>query len=156
MTNIRLPLDAERREVAAAELQSIVVDLVDLSLQGKQAHWNVVGRHFTPVHEQLDALVTDARAWVDALAERVAALGHSPDGRAQAVASSSRVEPFPDGFVADDKAVALVADRIASVVESTRGSLDRLGTADLVSQDLAIEVLGGLEKHLWMFQAQTS
>jgi starvation-inducible DNA-binding protein len=156
MTNIGVPLGTERRDAAAAELQSIVVDLIDLSLQGKQAHWNVIGRHFTPVHEQLDTLVTDTRAWVDALAERVATLGHSPDGRAHTVADTSRVEAFPDGFVTDDKTVALVVDRIASVVETTRGSLERLGAADLVSQDLVIEILRGLEKHLWMFQAQTS
>jgi starvation-inducible DNA-binding protein len=156
MTNIGVPLGAERRDAAAAELQSIVVDLIDLSLQGKQAHWNVVGRHFAPVHEQLDTLVTDTRAWVDALAERVATLGHSPDGRAHTVATASRVEAFPDGFVTDDKTVALVVGRIASVVETTRVSLERLGVADVVSQDLVIEILRGLEKHLWMFQAQTS
>jgi len=33
-----------------------LVELTDLSLQAKQLHWNVIGRHFRSLHEQLDAL----------------------------------------------------------------------------------------------------
>src|SRR3954447_21247662 len=51
-----LPLDSDDRAVAG-ELQRMLVDLVDLALIGKQAHWNVEGAHFRSVHLFLDELV---------------------------------------------------------------------------------------------------
>ena len=35
-------------------MQLVLVDLVELHLQGKQAHWNVVGKNFRDLHLQLD------------------------------------------------------------------------------------------------------
>ena len=154
MTGIGIPLADERRAAAAEELQGLLTDLVDLSLQGKQAHWNATGRPFLTLHQQLDELVADTRTWVDALAERIVTLGRSPDGRAHTVAAATRLEAFPEGFVHDDKLVDVVVGRLETLVECARESADRLGPLDLVSQDLVIEILRGLEKHLWMLQAQ--
>lgn len=143
----------DRDEVAGA-LQEALVDLVALSLNGKQAHWHVTGRHFVPVHEQLDAIVADAREWADLVAERAVTLGVPVDGRPEAVARTTSVEAFPEGFVDDDKVVAVVTGQVDDVVARMRARLDDLGRQDPVTQDLVIEVLRGLEKHLWMLQAQ--
>ena len=45
----------------SANLQRVLVDLIELHLQGKQAHWNVVGSNFRDLHLQLDELVDFAR-----------------------------------------------------------------------------------------------
>ncbi|MGO3320843.1 MAG: Dps family protein, partial [Microbacterium gubbeenense] len=58
----------------------MLVDLIELSLQGKQAHWNVVGPNFIGVHEMLDPEVEAIRANGNAVAERIAALGGEPVG----------------------------------------------------------------------------
>ena len=137
-------------------LQGALVDLTALALSGKQAHWHVHGPQFLPVHEQLDAIVDDARAWADQIAERAVTLGVPVDGRAATVASETAVDPFPTGFVEDGKAVALTRDMVDAVVARLRSELDVLGELDPVTQDLVIEVLGGLEKHLWMLQAQAA
>jgi starvation-inducible DNA-binding protein len=68
-----LPDDA--RQVTGDALQSTLVDLVGLSLIGKQAHWNLVGPRFRSIHLQLDEVVTAARDFSDTVAERAAALG---------------------------------------------------------------------------------
>jgi DNA-binding ferritin-like protein len=52
-----IPLGAERQAVAV-ELQAMLVDLLDLTLIGKHAHWNVEGPHFRSVHRELDELST--------------------------------------------------------------------------------------------------
>ena len=59
----------------AANLQRVLVDLVELHLQGKQAHWNVIGSNFRDLHLQLDELVDAAREASDTIAERMRALG---------------------------------------------------------------------------------
>ena len=51
----------------------------------KQAHWNLVGRQFHDVHLHLDELVDTARKYSDQVAERAAAIGVSPDGRAATI-----------------------------------------------------------------------
>ena len=152
---IGIPEDAVRHtEKVTAVLQEALVDLTALALNGKQAHWHVHGPQFLPVHEHFDAIVDDARAWADLVAERAVTLGVSVDGRAATVASETAVGAFPTGFVEDGKAVALMRDLVETVVSRLRTHVDELGELDAVTQDLAIEILRGLEKHLWMLQAQ--
>ena len=76
------------RAAIGNELQVALTVLTDLSLLGKQAHWNVVGPLFRPLHLQLDEMIDAWRAAADAVAERAVALGHSPDGRAATVAAA--------------------------------------------------------------------
>lgn len=154
---IGLPHGAVRdTEQVGAALQEALVDLTALALNGKQAHWHVHGPQFLPVHEQLDAIVDDARAWADLVAERAVTLGVPVDGRAATVAGETAVGPFPTGFVEDAKAVALMRDLVETAVVRLRAHVGMLGELDAVTQDLVIEVLRGLEKHLWMLQAQAA
>ncbi len=154
MEAIGLPLDDERRSEAAGCLEDVMVDLVTLSLNGKQAHWHVTGRSFLPVHDQLDTLVTDTRVWTDRVAERAIALGVPVDGRPSAIVRTNALKEFPTGFVTDVEAVTEIGHQVGAVAERIRAHLDALGETDLVSQDLVIEILAGLEHHLWMLQAQ--
>ena len=56
---------AESGFVASARLrnslQKVLVNLIDLQLVGKQAHWNVVGPNFRDLHLNLDEVVDIAR-----------------------------------------------------------------------------------------------
>ena len=70
-------------------------DLIELHLQGKQAHWNVVGTNFRDLHLQLDELVDFAREASDTVAERMRALDAVPDGRSDTVAASTTLPQFP-------------------------------------------------------------
>ena len=145
--------DTER---VATVLQEALVDLTALALNGKQAHWHVRGPQFLAVHEQLDGIVDDARAWSDLVAERAVTRGVAGDGRAATVAAESAVGSFPTGFVEDATTVALVRDLVDAVVVRLRAHVDELGELDPVTQDLVIEVLRGLEKHRWMLHAQVA
>src|SRR5215475_11604291 len=86
-------LDEHRRAEAGRELQATLVELVDLSLIGKQLHWNIAGRPFKPLHEHLDELVDSWRELSDTVAERAVALGFAPDGQAAAVSAGSSLAP---------------------------------------------------------------
>ena len=140
----------------STELQALLADLIDLSLQGKQAHWNVVGPLFQSEHVQLDNIVDDARMWADEVAERKVTIDYPADGQPGDVAKESRLEPMPQGYIADREAVALMEMRVASVASSAREAAERIGDLDLASQDLIIGIVQGLEKHQWMLRAQRS
>ncbi|HCX83671.1 MAG TPA: DNA starvation/stationary phase protection protein [Micrococcales bacterium] len=139
-------------EIVTSSLQQALVDLIDLSLQAKQAHWNVYGPQFRSVHLQLDDVVADVRTWSDDVAERLVAIGGTPDGRAATVAAESAVEQYESGAVASDKVIQQFAERLSATAERIKEELPEL-EVDLPSQDLLIGVAFGLEKHAWMFRA---
>jgi len=137
----------------AEALQSTLVELIDLSLQAKQAHWNVVGPGFKPVHEFLDELADAHRDWYDAVAERLTAIGHAPDGRSATVAAGSPLPALPAGPIQDQAALAMLQERVALMSAAVRRRAEGLGERDLATQDLLIEILRGLEKQGWMLRA---
>jgi starvation-inducible DNA-binding protein len=141
-------------DTITAELQPLLIELADLALVGKQAHWNVTGPLFLPVHQQLDDLVNDVRGWADEVAERIMAVGGSADARVATVAAETPFAALPAGRITDDKAIALVLERLDIVIAASRRRIEALDGIDLVSQDLVIAVVAGLEKHRWMFSAQ--
>src|SRR5579863_3286438 len=90
----RLPaVDEHRRHDVGRELQATLVELVDLSLLGKQLHWNICGQRFKPLHEQLDELVDSWRELSDTVAERAVTLGVQPDGQSATVSATSGILP---------------------------------------------------------------
>jgi starvation-inducible DNA-binding protein len=149
------PLEVNHeREGAGQELQATLHRLVDLSLIGKQLHWAVVGPLFRPLHLQLDELVDSWRELADTVAERAVALGFVPDGQAKAVAAGSQLAAVAPTALEDHLVVRELTHRIAEVSEQVRDRMNRLGDADLVSQDVLIEVVRELEKQQWMLRAQ--
>jgi starvation-inducible DNA-binding protein len=148
-----LPVPHEREGVGR-ELQTVLVELVDLSLIGKQLHWAVSGPLFRSLHLQLDELVDSWRELADTVAERAVALGFVPDGQAQAVAAASELAPVPQGPIEDRVVVRELTHRIADVSERIRDRMNRLGEIDLASQDVLIEVVRELEKQQWMLRVQ--
>jgi starvation-inducible DNA-binding protein len=147
------PLGAHQRDEVGGELQDTLVELVDLSLFGKQLHWSVVGPFFRSLHLQLDELVDSWRELGDTVAERAVAIGHFPDGQAAALVAAE-LKGVERGPIEDDAAVRVLAERLADVAERIRTRMDRLGELDLASQDVLIEVVRALEQQLWMIRVQ--
>jgi starvation-inducible DNA-binding protein len=149
------PLEVNHeREGVGQELQATLHELVDLSLIGKQLHWAVVGPLFRPLHLHLDELVDSWRELADTVAERAVALGFVPDGQAKAVAAGSQLAAVAPTALEDHLVVRELTHRIAEVSEQVRDRMNRLGDADLASQDVLIEVVRELEKQQWMLRAQ--
>jgi starvation-inducible DNA-binding protein len=145
-------IDHPRREEAGRELQATLVELVDLSLLGKQLHWNIFGRPFKPLHEQLDDLVDSWRDLSDTVAERAVALGVAPDGQASTVAAARSTAAVESGPLDTDTALRELVARLAGIADRIRTRMDRLGEIDLASQDVLVEVVRELEKQLWMLR----
>jgi starvation-inducible DNA-binding protein len=151
---IQSPLNEADKEITGNALQATLVDLVDLSLIAKQAHWNVVGANFRSAHLQLDELVATARQYVDEVAERANAIGISPNGQAKTVVESSGLPAYPDNWQSVESTVAAIVEILATLIERLRKRIDETDKSDLVTQDLLIEITQQLEKAHWMWQAQ--
>ncbi len=81
-------------------------------------------------------------------------MGISPDGRAATVAAQSSIPAHPASWVNDAAAVDWFVDALAAVIARLRSQMAEVEKADLVTQDLLVQITAELEKHRWMFQAE--
>ena len=146
------PFKASQR--LADHLQQLHVDLIDLHLQGKQAHWNVVGKNFRDLHLQLDELVEAARAFSDQIAERMRAIYVTPDGRAATVAAQTSLAPFPADEVDTGETVDLITDATYATAATARRIHDDVDAEDPTTSDILHEILERLEQLAWMIDSE--
>lgn len=154
-TTANLPaLGEHAREETGRLLQLTLVELIALSLIGKQLHWNIFGVGFRDVHLQLDELVDEWHELADTVAERAIAIGFPADGRAPTVVAQGELDPVEPGPTKVADVIRQLTHRVAEVDERVRERLERMGEIDLASQDVLIEVTRALEKQLWMIRSQ--
>jgi starvation-inducible DNA-binding protein len=136
-------------------LQAVLADLIELHIQGKQAHWNIVGTNFRDLHLQLDEIVDAARTYADDMAERMRALHALPDGRSSTVAESTSLAQFPEGLISTKDAI----DRIVAALEAAVGTMrkvhDEVDEEDPTTADLLHQFIAKLEQYAWMVGAET-
>lgn len=135
-------------------LQQVLVDMIELHLQGKQAHWNVVGTNFRDLHLQLDELVDFAREASDTIAERMRALHAPADGRSDIVAATTTLPQFPPYERSTADVVDLVSTRIYAAVDTLRGVHDAVDAEDPTTADVLHQLIDGLEKLAWLIRSE--
>jgi starvation-inducible DNA-binding protein len=141
-------------EELSENLQKVLVDLIELSVQGKQAHWNVVGRNFRDTHLQLDEIIDAAREFGDTVAERMRALHALPDGRSDTVAETTTLPEFPQGEIDTSETVDLITERLEATVGTVRDVHDAVDEEDPTSADILHGILERLEQLAWMVSAE--
>ncbi|MDA4107163.1 Dps family protein [Mycolicibacterium holsaticum] len=158
MTNTRRTEEEVQEFVASAELsanlQRVLVDLIELHLQGKQAHWNVVGTNFRDLHLQLDELVDLAREGSDVIAERMRSLWAVPDGRTDTVAATTTLPQFPAFEQSATEVVDLIATRTYAAVDTMRKVHDAVDAEDPSTADILHGLIDGLEKQAWLIKSE--
>src|SRR6476469_928917 len=154
MTQFTVPGLSEKQGGEVAELlQKALSRYNDLHLTLKHVHWNVVGPNFIGVHEMIDPQVELVRGYADDAAERIAALGQSPQGTPGAIIKDRTWDDYSVGRDTVQAQLAALDLVYTGVLEDARKAIDRLDDLDLVSQDLFISQAGELEKFQWFVRA---
>ena len=135
-------------------LQKVLVDLLELQIQGKQAHWNVVGKNFRDTHRMLDEIIEDARTFSDTVAERMRALHGVPDGRSDTVAATTTLPEYPAGEVDTSETIDLVTERLEATIGTMRDVHDEVEEEDPTSADVLHAIIERLEQFAWMVSAE--
>lgn len=150
--------NAERGFTASKTLsqnmQKVLVDLIELASQGKQAHWNVVGPNFRDTHTQLDEVIAAAREFSDSIAERMRALHALPDGRTDTVAETTTLPEFPQGELMTTNVIDLVTERLEATISTCREVHDEVDEEDPTTADMLHAILESLEQFAWMVSAE--
>jgi len=147
-------LPASARAKLAPSLNVHLANAIDLQLQAKQAHWNVKGPHFMPLHELFDKVAEAAESFVDDLAERCVQLGGSALGSAAVVAKKTELPAYPDSIVDGRDHVRAMVNTLGTFAQAVRAAIDEateLGDAD--TADLFTEISRKTDKLLWFVEA---
>ena len=135
-------------------LQAVLVDLIELHIQGKQAHWNVVGTNFRDTHLILDEIIEAARTLSDEVAERMRALHALPDGRSETVSATTTLPKFPEDQVDTTQVVSLITERLDAAANTCRRVHDEVDEADPTTADILHTIIEELEQYAWMVSAE--
>jgi len=148
------PLPDEVCAETGKQLQLTLVELIALSLAGKQLQWSSYGHDFVSVRHHLQQLVDEWRALEDVVAERAAAIGMALDGTAGAVIELDDHRPLEPGFTEIAWAIERLYAQLFDVAHRVRQRGELLAVHDAVSQHVLIGILRKLEEQLWMLRSQ--
>ena len=150
----RIDLPEESRSRLVDVLNQNLANTITLSLQVKQAHWNVRGQNFQFVHELFDNILVNLREHSDEMAERAAMMGGVPVGTAREIARATSIDEYDFGAVSAMQHIHALSERYAvhaSEVRKAIGVASEVG--DPATEDLFTAVLRVVEKDLWFLES---
>lgn len=153
-TATRIDIARPNREKVEALMNQLLADLSDMAARTKHAHWNVTGPHFIALHEHFDGLYAVLTAEIDAVAERIAALGGFVRGRLSDAAGSTRLKEFPETTREGMAVVKALATALADVSNAARDGIETCeDQKDLVTADLLTSLSADLDKQLYFLES---
>ncbi len=142
------------RERCVALLNENLASAIDLSLQAKQAHWNVKGPHFLQLHELFDKLYEEAGGWVDDLAERIVQLGGTAEGTLSVVSERTKLLAYGLDITAGRDHLDAIGRALSVFAKSVRDGIDHASEArDADTADLFTEISRDADKMLWFVES---
>ena len=137
----------------ADALQERLYGLNELALILKHAHWNVTGPQFIAVHEMLDSQTDAMREFVDEIAERIAAMGVSPNGLSGALVEHRKTPEYPLGRANAQDHLRIIDKFYTYNIECHRAVLAQYGELDPITEDLLVAQTRAIEKLQWFLRA---
>lgn len=154
MYRTKIDLSSKAREAVIKELQPRLADGVDLITQAKQAHWNVKGPNFIPLHDLFERIADEVRGYTDLIAERITALGGVAEGTAAVVAERSILPKYPLDIAGGSAHVDAMSTALATFGEAVRAGIDATDAlGDQVTADILTEVARGIDTSLWLVES---
>lgn len=134
-------------------LNGLVADFTVFYQKLRHYHWNVKGKNFFQLHVKFEEIYDEINETIDAIAERVVALGDVPvhtmaDVLKMATLKEDASLPESEAMVValkDD--MVRLSEAVLKVIEAAEGAGDR------TTVNMLDGVRDGLEGSLWMIEA---
>ena len=144
--------DKDRKKIAEG-LSKLLADTYTLYLKTHNFHWNVTGPMFHTLHTMFETQNTELALAVDAMAERIRALGYPAPGTYKEYAKLSSIaeeEGVPDAT----EMIRKLVEGQEAVVRTARSLFPAIDAAgDEPSADLLTQRMQTHEKTAWMLRA---
>ena len=154
--DIDIGISKKDRKNIADGLSKLLADTYTLYLKTHNFHWNVEGPMFNTLHLMFETQYNELALAVDAIAERIRALGHPAPGSYAAYSKLSSIKEETGTPKAEEMIRQLVdgQEAVARTARAVFPSAEKAGdepTADLLTQRLQIH-----EKTAWMLRSLLS
>ena len=152
-TDINIGIEEKDRQEIAHGLSRLLADSYTLYLKTHNYHWNVRGPMFNTLHLMFEQQYTELALAVDAIAERIRALGVAAPGSYREYARLTSIDEASGDETAEEMIRQMVLGQEA-VVRTARAAFpvaDKAHdepTADLLTQRMHIH-----EKTAWMLRS---
>jgi starvation-inducible DNA-binding protein len=150
---INIGIDEKNRQEIADGLARLLADTYTLYLKTHNFHWNVTGPMFQTLHLMFEGQYNELALAVDAIAERIRALGFPAPGTYQAYSQLTSI-PEAEGVPTAEDMIRELVEGQEAVVRTARSvfpiadEANDEPTADLLTQRLQIH-----EKTAWMLRS---
>jgi len=138
-------------------LTAVLANSYALYLKTQNAHWNVVGPFFGPLHDLFGSQYEDLAEAIDEVAERIRALGAAAPGGLSSYADIAKIEDLPAAEIKGEEAIkVLLADHetLIEIIHDAQHAAE--DACDEATADMMIERLEAHEKAAWMLRAHLS
>jgi starvation-inducible DNA-binding protein len=152
-TPIDIGISEEQRADIAEGLSRLLADSYTLYLMTHNFHWNVAGPMFNTLHVMFMQQYTEQWTALDAIAERIRALGFPAPGTYNEFARLASIEEVPGAPKAMDMVRLLVAAQEAAARTARRLLPHAEEANDQPTLDLLAQRLGVHEKTAWMLRS---
>lgn len=144
--------DKDRKKIADG-LSRLLADTYTLYLKTHNFHWNVTGPMFNTLHLMFEGQYNELALAVDAIAERIRALGVAAPGSYKEFAKLSSI-PEADGVPSAEDMIKQLVEGQEAVVRTARAVFPATESAnDQPSADLLTQRMQTHEKTAWMLRA---
>lgn len=150
---VNIGIDTDDRAKMAAELSKVLADSYTLYLMTHNFHWNVTGPMFNTLHTMFMDQYTEIWQALDALAERIRALGHFAPGTYAEFAKLSSIKE-PTSVPNANEMISMLLEANEAVARTARAAfqcaddVNDQPTADILTQRLDVH-----EKTAWMLRS---
>ena len=142
-----------KKELLLQCLNKTLADAYALFLKTQNFHWNVSGPSFVTMHELFEKQYHELFLAIDAIAERIRALGHFAPGSFHAYAKLTTVQEALEPIEATEMVERLIRDH-ETLLHTLRSTLDVAQLiGDHVTTDLCVQRLVSHEKQIWFLKS---
>lgn len=150
---MNIGISEEDRKKISDGLCRLLADTYTLYLKTHGFHWNVTGPNFSSLHLMFEGQYMDLFLAVDAIAERIRALGYPAPGSYQQFSKLTCIKEEPDVLSSDQMIRQLVEGqqaivRVAREIFQLADSANDEATIDLLTTRLQYH-----EKTAWMLRS---
>jgi starvation-inducible DNA-binding protein len=151
--DVNIGIETQQREEIASGLSKVLADTYTLYLKTHNFHWNVTGPMFQTLHLMFEQHYNELALAVDAVAERIRALGVQAPGTYRQFSALSSIKE-EDGVPKAQDMIRLLVQGHEAVARTSRGvftiasEANDQPTCDLLTQRMQIH-----EKTAWMLRS---
>jgi starvation-inducible DNA-binding protein len=155
MRPLNIGLTEEQRQGVINLLNKDLSDAYLLVVKTKKFHWDVVGPQFRSLHQIWEEQYEQLTENIDAIAERIRALGGYPIGTMEGFLKNGTLKEQPGEVPTATGMVALLVDDHEQIIRNLREHIDRCAEEfhDQGTADFLTELMEGHEEMAWMLRS---